>query len=176
MKTTNKFICIVLILFAAPAIATAQLADPQDQEVINALNSGSPNGAIISTEVGCAILTGFFNGDNFAAFGALFPETDCKGGTFEKSRPNGKNDLHMNGAGMMFLVVQDPFTFFPSEGSRVKYNFIFQDGAASVIKISGTLSDGSRVRGHFTVNLNGNDEAGGDFLWVEGIGYVVGRL
>ena len=167
---------VLFLVLPIPTLSFAQSISPQDQDVVNAMNAGAPSGAIINTEVGCAISAGFFRGDEFIGFGGLFPDGGCKGGTFERTSPKGKLDLHINGSGMFFLFLFDPFSVFSSEGSDVKWTMIRHEDGISILTVTGWLSDGSRVRAHFTSDPHGDDNAKGDFLWVEGLGYVIGRI
>ena len=176
MNSYAKRWLFLLIVSVFPSTLVAQQISEQDQDVVNAMKAGAPNGAIINTEVGCAIGPGFYRGEEFIGFGGLFPDNGCEGGTFERTGPKGQLDIHINGRGLFFLFLFDPFNVFGSEGSDVKWNMIRHEDGISVLKINGYLSDGSRVRAHFTSDPNGDDNAQGDFLWIEGIGYVIGRI
>lgn len=177
MKFASRIVFFLVLVFPLGNLAFAQNIAPQDQDVINAMNAGAPNGAIINTDESCAILTGFLNGNSLVAFGGLFPDEDgCRGGTFSRTTPQGKTDLHLNGTGQFFLLLFDPFNIFGSEGSDVKWKMIRHEDGISILTINGWLSDGSRVRAHFTSDPRGDDNAKGDFLWIEGIGYVLGRI
>ena len=82
-------------------------------------------------------------------------------------------DFHTQGSGTFFLIVNDPFTVFGSLGSDVIWRAISHQNGTSVFNVSGTLSDGSRVRAQFVTDPNGDNKAA-NTLWVEGLGYVVG--
>lgn len=156
----------------APPALSVQGMSPNDQAAANAFHESRTTGAFI--ERGCMIVSpGFFDeAGNLLGFGGLFPDVPfgepCENG-FLRTNPNGTQDIHVNGRGGFFLLLFSPSAYYGSEGSSVKYTYIRRANGKSILTVIGTLSDGSRVRGHFT---SGDNRAG--TLWVEGLGYVVG--
>lgn len=148
-----------------------------EQSLIDDLAAGVDHGAILNRDIGCAILVGFGGPGGVAAFGILGPMPGprgiCPAGNFERTNPDGTIDEHKQGQGTFFLLVFDPFRSFPSGGSHVRWRSITHQDGARVFNFSGTLSDGSRVRGHFAYTPNGKVTQG-NTLWVEGLGYIVG--
>lgn len=148
-----------------------------EQSLIDDLAAGVDHGAILDRDVGCAILTGFANPDGLVAFGILGPMPGprgiCPSSNFNRTNPDGSVDMHTHGMGTFFLLVFDPSVSFPSEGSRVRWNAITHEGGARTFNFQGTLSDGSRVRGHFAYSPSGEPTMG-NALWVQGVGYIVG--
>ena len=163
------------------AAAKASQDDPglseTEQALLDELMAGADMGAMLNRDVGCGMLTGFNNDGQFVAFGGLFPTEGpngiCPMGNFERTNPDGTVDLHMKGTGNFFLVVFTPSGFFPSEGSSVNWRIVAHEGGARTFNVSGTLSDGSRVRAHFTTTPDGKNPQG-NTLWIESLGYVVG--
>lgn len=144
-----------------------------EQELLDAFNAGADMGAMLNRDVGCAILTGFFTPSGLAAFGILGP-SDCSNGNFDRTNPDGTVDRHMQGEGSFFLFVTGPDGMaFPSAGSDVRWGRVQHEDGITVFNVSGTLSDGSRVRAHFTRTADGKNPPG-NRLWVEALGYVVG--
>lgn len=156
----------------APPDLSVQGLSPNDQAALDAFNQYRTTGAFI--ERGCTIVSpGFFSdAGDLLGFGGLFPDVPfgepCFNG-FTRTNRDGTQDLYVNGKGLFFLLLFDPFAIYGSEGSSVKYTYIRRAKGPSILTVTGTLSDGSRVRGHFT---SGDNRAG--TLWVEGLGYVVG--
>lgn len=158
-------------LTVAPPDLSVHELSPSDQAAVDAFHAYRTTGAFI--ERGCMIVSpGFFNeAGQLLGFGGLFPDVpfgECENG-FIRTNPDGTEDLHVNGKGLFFLLLFDPFAIYGSQGSSVKYTYIRHANGISILTVTGKLSDGSRVRGHFT---SGDNRAG--TLWVEGLGYVVG--
>jgi len=163
-------------LETGPTVAPPDLSvhglSPNDQAAMKAFHESRTTGAFI--ERGCMIVSpGFFSeSGQFLGFGGLFPDVpfgeSCENG-FIRTNPDGTEDMYVNGKGLFFLLLVNPFSIYGSEGSSVKYTYIRRAKGKSILTVTGTLSDGSRVRGHFT---SGDNRAG--TLWVEGLGYVVG--
>lgn len=160
----------------APGVQLAlegQEISPRDQMVLDAFNNGMFSRAVINTEVSCAILPGFFDASgNLVAFGGLFP-LECAGGTFERTNPDGTLDWHANGRGVFFLLTFEPSGFFSSTGSDVNWHIIQHENGIRILTVSGTLSNGSRVRVHFTAEPTGANNSSEGTLWIEGLGYVL---
>lgn len=160
---------------AGPAFGVADVGNlsPRDQAALDALNNGTPVGATIDTEVGCGLLPGFFNETGLVAFGGLFPN-ECTPGTFDRTNPDETVDIYHSGRGLFFLLVFRPsFRVFGSEGSDVQWRTSRLADGRSLLVINGTLSNGSRVLGHFVRDPSGADNSRDGTLWVEGLGYVV---
>ncbi|HKI95784.1 MAG TPA: hypothetical protein VJ992_10900 [Gemmatimonadales bacterium] len=160
-----------------PALSAAPSGlNAQEQGLLDALKSGEDPGAIIDRNVGCGLLTGFFNNGAFVAFGGLFPTEGPQGicplSNFTITHPDGSVDTHMQGTGAFFLVIMGGPTY-SSDGSHVTWRVLTNEGGGEVFTVTGTLSDGSRVRAHIVTTPNGSDVAAST-LWVEGLGYVVG--
>jgi hypothetical protein len=155
----------------APALSLSE------QSIVDAMRAGGNAGAVINREVGCGIFSGFNNNGEFVGFGGLFPTPGPRGicplSNFERANPDGTIDLHLQGSGAFFLVLFNPPAEFPSEGSSVRWRMIAHENGTRVFTVSGTLSDGSRVRAHFVTDRKGDNKAA-NTLWVEGLGYVVG--
>lgn len=167
-----KLVAVLMLVCALVSLnAEAQGLGPNDQLALDLLASGDANGAVINRDGVCALLPGFGG----VAFGGLFPE-DCKN-SFERVNKDGTRDRHATGVGGFFLIVFSPeFRIFGSEGSYAHWTWI-DKGEGSEIGIltaNGTLSDGSRFRLHFTNTPGEGDSSREGFLWVEGLGYVVG--
>ena len=154
---------------------------PLEQSLMDAIAAGEDPGAIVDRDVGCAIITGFGVVDDDGnvtnvGFGGLFPQPGpngiCPLSNFERTNPDGTIDLHTQGRGAFFLVLFG-LGSYPSTGSDVIWRNIRHEEGASVFTVSGTLSDGSRVRAHFVRDPKG-DIKDANTLWVEGLGYVVG--
>ena len=154
---------------------------PLEQSLLDALAAGEDPGSIINRDVGCGLTTGFgvINDDGTVTpvgFGGLFPEPGpsgiCPLSNFERTNPDGTIDVHTQGRGAFFLVLFG-LGFYPSGGSDVIWRDISHEGGTSVFTVTGTLSDGSRVRAHFIRDPKGNIKEA-NTLWVEGLGYVVG--
>lgn len=144
---------------------------------LGALEHGTPPGAVLNTDVGCFVLTGFYDQDgNLAAFGLLFGEAGtfgtCGPGSFDRTNPDGSIDQFRQARGSFYLSVVDPPAEFPSDGSDVKWTRIVGADGVSVFNINGTLSDGSHVQAHFLSGTQGPNQS--STLWVEGLGYLVG--
>lgn len=151
---------------------------PLEQSMVDAVMAGEDPGAVIARNDVCAFSPGFFNDGVFVGFGGLFPTPGPQGicplSNFERTNPDGTVDLHLQGSGGFFLLVFEPsFQFFSSEGSHVRWRLISHEGGTTVFTVSGTLSNGSRVRAHFVTDPSGDNKAA-NTLWVEGLGYVVG--
>lgn len=148
-----------------------------EQELIEAAQNGADMGALLDRDVGCGTLVGFTHNGVQKAFGGLFPTPGPQGicplSNFVRTRRNGAVDLHMQGIGTFFLFVFDAGVSFGSAGSFVRWRILENDGGVSVFTISGRLSDGSKVRGHF-VNDPEHGIRPANTLWVEGLGYIVG--
>ena len=141
-----------------------------------AMAQGEPHGAVIQGEGFCTLLTGFADATGLKAFGGLFQDfsdPDACGNSFSRINPDGTFDTHWYGHGGFFLVVFGG-GFYPSQGSNVSWTIITHENGIRILRLNGTLSDGSRVRGHFTVDPKGEDNSKEGLLWVEGYGYVVG--
>jgi hypothetical protein len=154
---------------------------PLEHSLLDALAAGEDPGAIINRDVGCGLTTGFgvVNDDGTVTpvgFGGLFPQPGpngiCPLSSFERTNPDGTVDSHTQGRGAFFLVLFG-LGFYPSTGSDVIWRDISHEGGTSVFTVSGTLSDGSKVRAHFVRDPKGNIKEA-NALWVEGLGYVVG--
>lgn len=142
-----------------------------DQELYNAFNEGRTTGAFVNHDF-CGLFSLGFRDENGGLLGfSLFIPDECPQG-FERQNPNGTFDQHISGGGQMFLVLIAQGAFFGSEGSDVRWTIKRSETGTNVFNINGTLSDGSRVKGHFNSGNNGNSQSGK--LWVEGLGYVVG--
>lgn len=151
---------------------------PLEQSMVDAVMAGEDPGAFIDRNDVCAFSPGFFNDGVFVGFGGLFPTPGPRGicpmSNFVRTNPDATVDMHMQGSGGFFLLlVQPSFQVFGSEGSDVRWRVISHEGGISVFTVSGTLSNGSRVRAHFVTDPNGDNKAA-NTLWVEGLGYVVG--
>lgn len=145
----------------------------RDQAAIEMFESAGMSGAVVNHDVCNIVGPGFVNeNDDLIGFGGLFPD-ECPQG-FERVNPDGTTDFHMNGKGYFFLLLFEPFAIFGSEGSDVRWTWVRHTGGISILNIHGTLSDGSRVRAHFTSGENGAVNAKSGRLWVEGLGYVLG--
>lgn len=148
-----------------------------ERSIVDALKAGGSAGAVLNRDVGCGILTGFSNNGEFVGFGGLFPSPGPRGicplSNFERANPDGTIDRHLQGSGTFFLVLFNPPAGFPSEGSSVRWRMIAHENGTRVFTVSGTLSDGSRVRAHFVTDRKGDNKAA-NTLWVQGLGYVVG--
>lgn len=166
----------VLVLSLSSSVSWGQGLSERDKAIVDAMAQGAPHGAIIQGEGFCSILTGFFDGDVLKAFGGLFQDfadPDACGNSFSRTNPDGTFDTHWYGNGAFFLVVMDG-PFYSSEGSNVSWTIITHENGISTWRVNGTMSDGSRVRGHFTVDPKGDDNSKEGFLWVEGYGFVIG--
>lgn len=160
-------------LARAPAAPQPPGLSDEEQALLSALHAGADMGAILNREVGCGILTGFFTQSGLAAFGLLSPN-DCSNGNFVRTNPDGTVDRNIQGTGRFFLVVLGPQGMaFPSGGSDVRWGRVQHQDGITVFNVAGTLSDGSRVRAHFTRTPDGMNPPG-NTLWVEALGYVVG--
>lgn len=133
-------------------------------------------GATLDREVGCGIITGFFNNGAFVGFGGLFPTPGPQGicplSNFARVNADGTVDRHMQGSGTFFLVLPG-VAFYGSEGSDVQWRSIQHENGIRLFTVTGTLSDGSRVRAHFVTTPDGLSTAA-NTLWIEGVGYAVG--
>lgn len=142
-----------------------------DRAAMQLFNESRDTGAFVVKN--CLIVSpGFFTeSGSFIGFGGLFANELFEGGTcgFTRTNPDGSEDLHVNGRGGLFLFLFQPFAIYGSTGSNVKWTFIRHADGIGVLTFTGTLSNGSRVRGHFT---SGDNSAGS--LWVEDLGYVLG--
>jgi hypothetical protein len=144
-----------------------------DEAAIAAFEAAGMNGAVVNHDVCYIVGPGFLNENgDLIGFGGLFPD-ECPQG-FERVNPDGTIDNHMNGRGAFFLLLLEPFAFFGSEGSDVRWTWVVHEGGINILNINGTLSDGSRVRAHFTSGQNGAMNAKSGRLWVEGLGYILG--
>jgi hypothetical protein len=142
----------------------------RDQAAIDAFHAERTTGASFLRDV-CGLGIGFFDGDDFLGFGGLFP-SECPGG-FIRTNPDGSEDQHLQGRGSLFLFLFE-YGIFPSDGSDVGWQAtIHEDGIVSA-SVHGTLSDGSRVRIHFTDQPTGRNNSADSQLWIEGVGYVRG--
>lgn len=144
-----------------------------DAAAVALFNESRDTGAFVVKD--CIIVSpGLFNEEGeFIGFAGFFPNElfDPEGGTcgFTRTNPDGSEDVHINARGGLFLFLFDPPAFFGSEGSDVKWTYMTRGEEKAVLSFNGTLSDGSRVRGHFS---SGDNNSGR--LWVEGLGYVLG--
>lgn len=161
-----------------PSLATVPSGlSPLEQSLTDALLAGQSLGSLVDRDVGCGTLVGFSDASGLVAFGGLFPlegpQGICPLSNFARTNRDGTVDQHLQGSGGFFLLVFDPFASFPSEGSSVRWRAVSHQGGTSMFTITGTLSDGRRVRAHFVTDPRGDNKAA-NTLWVEGIGYVVG--
>lgn len=165
-----------LVLCLSFSASWGQGLSERDKVIVDALAQGASHGAIIESEGFCTIFTGFFDADVFKAFGGLFQDfsdPDACGNSFSRTNPDGTFDSHWYGHGAFFLVILGG-PAYPSEGSNVSWTIITHENGVRTWRANGTMSDGSRVRAHFTVDPKGDDNSKEGFLWVEGYGYVVG--
>jgi hypothetical protein len=139
----------------------------EDQALMDAYMEGRTTGAFVNRDV-CALFSyGFFDENGaFLGFSLFIPES-CPAG-FERQNPDGTIDQHVSSSGLMLLVLPPFGAFFGSEGSDVHWTIKSSEDGRNVLNVNGTLSDGSRVKGHFNQNATSGK------LWVEGLGYVVG--
>lgn len=150
--------------------AAVQGLSARDQAAVDLFNESRTSGAFVVRD--CVFVSpGWFGEDGrLLGFGGLFPDVpDGESCGFTRTNPDGSEDLYVNGKGYFFLFLFEPFHIYGSEGSDVKWTYINRADGVRILTITGTLSDGSRVRAHFT---SGDNQAGS--LWVEGLGYVVG--
>jgi len=133
-------------------------------------------GATLDREVGCGITTGFFNNGSFVGFAGLFPDLGPQGfcplSNFARVNPDGTVDRHIQGSGRLFLVLPG-VAIYGSDGSDVRWRSIQHENGIRMFTVTGTLSDGSRVRAHF-VTTPGGENTAANSLWIEGVGYAVG--
>jgi len=138
-----------------------------DQALYDAYMEDRTTGAFVNHDF-CGLFSyGFFD-ENGALLGfSLFIPGSCPQG-FERQNPDGTIEQHISGSGQLFLVLLQQGAFFGSEGSDVHWTIKRSPDGRNVLNLNGTLSDGSRVKGHFNQNATSGK------LWVEGLGYVVG--
>lgn len=168
--------CLGLLLFLlGPLGAAAQDLSPRDQMAVDMMMGSQSNGAVIERDGVCAVLPGFSQDGQLVAFGGLFPQ-DCAN-SFERTNKDGSRDRHAHGVGQFFLLLFSPFKIYGSAGSYAHWTWIDKgDGTEiGILTANGTLSDGSRFRLHFTNTPGEGDQSKEGFLWVEGVGYVVGN-
>lgn len=186
MKKAVPTLAVLSVLIACQADSPAEpvVQEPQLTVAADGLSSleqsildAAMAGAIIDRDVGCGQTSGFFNNGVFVGFGGLFPTAGPQGicplSNFVRTNRDGSVDLHMQGSGQFFLFLFNPFAIFPSAGSDVIWRQIQHENGIRVFTVTGTLSDGSRVRAQFVTDPNGDNKAA-NTLWVEGLGYVVG--
>ena len=166
-----------LVLSLSSSVSWGQGISERDKAIVDAMAQGAPHGAIIQGEGFCTSFTGFFDANVFKAFGGLFQDfsdPDACGNSFSRINPDGTFDSHWYGHGAFFLfIIGGPA--YPSTGSNVSWTIITHENGVRTWHVNGTMSDGSRVRGQFTVDPQGDDNSKEGFLWVEGYGYVVGE-
>lgn len=190
MKTVPRILILLLAVAAceAPPSTAPQAGEPQgtnpaqqlsasEQAILTAVKAGEDAGAILNRDYPCSLSPGFGDQNGTVAFGGLMAEPGpngiCPLSNFERTNPDGTVDVHQKGVGAFFLLVFEPFTIFGSEGSHVRWTSISHENGIRVFNVSGTLSDGSRVRVHFVTDPNGDNKPA-NTLWVEGLGYIVG--
>lgn len=156
--------------------ATSAGLTAQEQAIVDELTAGADAGAILDRDIGCGILTGFSNNGIPVGFGGLFPvegpQGICPLSSFARTNPDGTVDVYLQGSGAFFLVLFGAGVY-PSTGSEVRWRAIDLDGGIRLLTITGTLSNGSRVRAQFVTTPDGTNVSA-NTLWVEGVGYVVG--
>ena len=139
----------------------------EDQALVDAYMEGRIAGAFVDRDVCTLFSYGFFD-ENGALLGfSLFIPESCPTG-FARTNPDGTIDQHVSSSGQLFLFLIQAGAFFPSTGSDVHWTIKSSPDGRNVLNVNGTLSDGSRVKGHFNQNATSGK------LWVEGLGYVVG--
>lgn len=138
-----------------------------DQALYDAYMEGRIAGAFVDRDV-CTLFSFGFRDETGALLGfSLFIPESCPTG-FVRENPDGTIDQHVSSSGQLFLVLLQAGAFFPSTGSDVHWTIKSSPDGRNVLNLNGTLSDGSRVKGHFNQNPTSGK------LWVEGLGYVVG--
>ena len=139
----------------------------KDQALMDAYMEGRTTGAFVNRDVCTLFSYGFFDENGELLGFSLFIPESCPTG-FERQNPDGTIDQHVSSSGQLFLVLLQYGAFFGSEGSDVHWTIKSSEDGRNVLNVNGTLSDGSRVKGHFNENSTSGK------LWVEELGYVVG--
>ena len=175
MTNTLRGLVALLGIVCSSVGVHAQGMSEAEQAIVNALMAGESAGAIIERTGECAAGGAIFEVGSPAPaalvfFGVDSPE-DC-GNTFTRTNRDGTVDVYKNGVGTAFVIIIDPFEFIFSEGSYVHWTESTREGGSLTFNGNGTLSDGSRMRLHFTVNNKGEPVVGR--LFIEGRGYIVG--
>jgi hypothetical protein len=137
-----------------------------DQALMDAYMEGRTTGAFVNHDVCSLFSYGFFDDAGLVGFSLFLPES-CPTG-FERQNPDGTIEQHVASSGQLFLVLVRYGAFYGSEGSDVHWTIKRSPDGRNVLNLNGTLSDGSRVKGHFNQNATSGK------LWVEGLGYVIG--
>ena len=174
----NKFRVIVILLgiFLSSAGAQAQGLSEAEQAIVSGLMSGESAGAVIERTGLCATGGAILEAGSPSPAALVFLDVnspdDC-GNTFTRTNRDGTVDEYRRGTGEAFVIILDPFEFIFSTGSYVHWTENIREAGSRTFNANGTLSDGSRMRLHFTVNNQGEPVVGRFFI--EGRGYIVGE-
>jgi hypothetical protein len=175
MNRSLRVLVAVLGVVCGSAGVHAQGMNEAEQAIVAALMSGESAGAIIERTGQCATGGPIFEPGSPGPVALVFlgvQDPDGCGNTFTRTNRDGTVDEYRKGTGGAFVILTNPLEFISSEGSYVHWTEQVREGGSITFNANGTLSDGSRMRLHFTINNRG--EPVGGRLFIEGRGYIAG--
>lgn len=176
MKSLTSVLSIYLILTFAASANAAELSS-RDQAVVAAMMKGDSKGAVIGEPGTCLISFGLRDeAGQLLGFFGLFPniDDDVCDNSFTRTNPDGTMDDHILVHGGLFMFIFGG-PILPSGGSDVFYRLISHEDGTLGLNVSGTTSDGGKVRIRLTAEASGKNNARSDQIWLENYGYIIGE-